>query len=84
MKEYFTQEHIDKELDKVLIEEEDVLLTCEYIEGEGKNYVLTGKALIDGEVYHDFKVEFELVEEPEDETINSIMCVEWDWYDYLC
>lgn len=84
MKECFTKEHEDKGLNMVFIEEDDVTLTCEYIEGEGKNYIITGTAIIDGEAYHDFKVEFELIEEPEEENIDCIMEIEWDWYDFLC
>lgn len=84
MKEYFSDEHRKNGLDIVVIEDDDVTLTCEYIEGSGKNYILTGKALIDGEIYHDFKVEFELLELPEEETISCIMDMDWDWYDFLC
>ena len=50
MKEYFSDEHRKNGLDIVVIEDDDVTLTCEYIEGNGKNYILTGKALIDGEI----------------------------------
>ncbi len=84
MKEYFSDEHRKNDLDIVVIEDDDVTLTCEYIEGSGKNYILTGNALIDGEIYHDFKVEFELLELPEEETISCIMDMDWDWYDFLC
>ncbi|MDD3570048.1 MAG: hypothetical protein PHY44_02980 [Lachnospiraceae bacterium] len=84
MKEYFTQEQKEREINKVMIEDDNVLLMGEYIEGEGKSYVLTGSAVIDGETYHDFQVEFELLNEPEEKTAESVMSQEWDWYDYLC
>lgn len=84
MKEYFTQEQKQSEINKLIIEEDNVLMMGEYIEGEGKNYVLTGSAVIDGETYHDFQVEFELVEAPKEETAEAVMTMEWDWYDYLC
>ena len=84
MKEYFTEEQKELEINKVMIEEDNVLIMGESIEGGGKSYVLTGSAVIDGETYHDFQVEFELIKEPEEETAEAIMMQEWDWYDYLC
>ena len=58
MKEYFTQQQIDQELHKIYIEEDDLLLEGEFIEGEGKHYVITGIATIEQERYHDFEIEF--------------------------
>ena len=83
MKEFFNQKHIDDELNVVYIEDEDVLLACESIEGSGKNYVVRGAAKIDGEIYHDFEVEFQLLETPSAETIDCVMKMEWDWYDFV-
>ncbi|MEA5084027.1 MAG: hypothetical protein VB018_07695 [Lachnospiraceae bacterium] len=84
MKEYFTQDQKEREINKVMIEDDNVLIMGEYIEGEGKSYVITGSAVIDGETYHDFQVEFELLNEPEEKTAEAVMSQEWDWYDYLC
>ena len=84
MKEYFTQQQIDQELHKIYIEEDDLLLEGEFIEGEGKHYVITGIATIEQERYHDFEIEFNLVELPKEETISVIMDMDWEWYDYLC
>ena len=84
MKAYFTEEEKATDWTKVLIEEDDVLVEGEVLEGSGKHYILTGKATIEGEIYHDFQVEFELLEEPEAETCQAVMQVEWDWYDYVC
>ena len=49
-----------------------------------ENYIITGIATIEGERYHEFEIEFELVEEPAEETLESIMETEWEWYDFLC
>ncbi len=84
MKEYFSLQQKERELNKVYLEEDDVLITGEFIEGEGKVFVICGSALIEGEVYKDFEVQFELMEEPEEETIEEIMNTEWQWYDFLC
>ena len=46
--------------------------------------MISGVATIEGERYHEFEIEFELLEEPAEETIEAIMAVEWDWYDFLC
>jgi CRISPR/Cas system-associated exonuclease Cas4 (RecB family) len=84
MKLTFTEEHIKNELNKFYLEEDDLMMEGEYITGEGKNYIISGVATIEGERYHEFEIEFELLEEPAEETIESIMAVEWDWYDFLC
>lgn len=80
MRIYFTEEQKQQELHK--IEVEDILFLADKVEGEGKNYVLTGSAVVDGETYHDFQIEFETVEVPADETVEAIMDMDWDWYDY--
>lgn len=84
MKLTFTEEHIKSELNKFYLEEDDLMMEGEYITGKGKNYVISGVATIEGERYHEFEIEFELLEEPAEETIEAIMAVEWDWYDFLC
>ena len=84
MKLTFTEEHIKSALNKFYLEEDDLMMEGEYITGEGKNYVIRGVATIEGERYHEFEIEFELLEEPAEETIEAIMAVEWDWYDFLC
>ena len=84
MKLTFTEEHIKSVLNKFYLEEDDLMMEGEYITGEGKNYVISGVATIEGERYHEFEIEFELLEEPAEETIEAIMAVEWDWYDFLC
>lgn len=84
MKLIFTDEQIKNELNKFYLEDDDLMMEGEYITGEGKNYIISGVATIEGERYHEFEIEFELLEEPAEETIEAIMAVEWDWYDFLC
>ena len=84
MKLTFTEEHIKNEINKFYLEEDDLMMEGEYITGEGKNYIISGVATIEGERYHEFEIEFELLEEPAEETIEAIVAVEWDWYDFLC
>ena len=84
MKLTFTEEQIENELNKFYLEEDDLMMEGEYITGEGKNYIISGVATIEGERYHEFEIEFELLEEPAEETIEAIMAEEWDWYDFLC
>jgi len=84
MKLTFKEEQIKNELNKFYLEEDDLMMEGEYITGEGKNYIISGVATIEGERYHEFEIEFELLEEPAEQTIEAIMAVEWDWYDFLC
>ena len=70
LKEYFTQEQIQKEVNKIYIEEDDLVLEGEFIQGEGTHYIITGIAIIEKERYHDFKIEFNLVELPKEEKIS--------------
>lgn len=81
MKLYFTEEQKEQELNKIYLEEDDLLLEGEYIEGEGRNYMISGVATIEGERYHEFEVVFELAEDA-NEDIASIMNTEWEWYDF--
>ena len=82
MKLTFTEEQIANELHKIYLEEDDLLMEGEFVTGEGKNYVITGVATIEGERYHE--IEFELTEEPAEETLEAIMQTDWEWYDFLC
>ena len=84
LNEYFTQEQIQKEVNKIYIEEDDLVLEGEFIQGEGTHYIITGIAIIEKERYHDFKIEFNLVELPKEEKISFIMDIDWEWYNYLC
>ena len=80
----FTEEQKAKGINVFEIEEDELLFEGEYIEGEGKSYVITGIATIEGERYHEFQIEFELLEEPKSESAEDTMGAEWDWYDYIC
>lgn len=79
----FNEEQKKLEINKIEIEEDEIILEAESIEGEGKHYIITGIAEIEGERYHDFQIEFELVQEPKENSIESIMETQWEWYDYL-
>ena len=80
----FTEEEIKNEANKVYIEDDDVLIEGEFIEGEGRHFVITGKAVIEGETYHDFETEFELSQEPPSILAGDILKADWEWYDYVC
>ena len=65
----FTEEEIKNEANKVYIEDDDVLIEGEFIEGE---------------TYHDFETEFELSQEPSSMLAGDILKADWEWYDYVC
>lgn len=83
MKYIFSEEQKKLEINKIEIEEDEIILEAESLEGEGKHYIITGIAEIEGERYHDFQIEFELVQEPKENSIEFIMETQWEWYDYL-
>jgi len=62
---------------------EDMTYTAEVLEGEGKHWVMTGTAVIDDEVYRDFQIEFETLDEPEELSAGALLRMEWDWYDFV-
>lgn len=81
MKLYFTDEQKKLEINKV--EVEDIVFSAEYIEGEDKNWIMTGTAIVDGEVYNEFTIEFETIDSPTSTDLEQIMKTEWEWYDFL-
>ena len=66
-----------------MIEVEDVVLTGTYVEGEGKLYRIGGSAVVDGETYPAFVIEFELADAPQSGTLEAIMEAEWDSYGFI-
>ena len=48
---------LQNELHKIYLEEDDLLMEAEFVTGEGKNYIITGVATIEGERYHEFEIE---------------------------
>ncbi len=87
MRFVFTEEDIESEYNKIELEGEDVTLIGEYIEtveNEENTYTITGDAVIEGELYHEFVTIFGLLEEPEEMTARAIATAEWDWFDYVC
>ncbi len=79
----FTQEQIQQNYHKIELPDENIIMEGTSLEGEKGHYVITGIATIDGERYHDFQIEFQLITQPEPETIENIMDCDWDWYDFL-
>ena len=83
MKYIFTEEDKKKGINAVEIEDERVTVFGEALEGDGKTFVLTGTAEIDGERYHDFKVQFITEADPASHSAEDIMAAPWQTYDFL-
>ena len=64
MKWFFTQEQIQAGLPRLELPEDELVLEGQTLEGEGRQYRLTGVATIEGERYHDFSVDFCLAQDP--------------------
>ena len=87
MKYVFTEQDKQDEVNKIELEGEDVMLIGEYIEdveNEENTYTITGDAVIEGELYHEFVTIFGTVEPVEEPTVRAIAMAEWDWFDYVC
>lgn len=87
MKYVFTEQDKQDEVNKIELEGEDVMLIGEYIEdveNEENTYTITGDAVIEGELYHEFVTIFGTVESVEEPTARAIAMAEWDWFDYVC
>ena len=87
MKYVFTEQDKKDEVNKIELEGEDVMLIGEYIEdveNEENTYTITGDAVIEGELYHEFVTIFGTVEPVEEPTARAIAMAEWDWFDYVC
>ena len=87
MKYVFTEQDKQDEVNKIELEGEDVMLIGEYIEdveNEENTYTITGDAVIEGELYHEFVTIFGTVEPVEEPTARAIAMAEWDWFDYVC
>ena len=81
MKHFFTETEKDSDMHK--LEVDDVVFTGERLDGEGRIYRLTGAAIVDGETYDPFVIEFELAEDPAEDTAEAVMAAEWDTYDFI-
>ena len=83
----FTKEDIEGEYNKIELDGEDVTLMgsfIETVEGEENTYTITGDAIVEGELYHDFITIFGLAEAPKAMTARNVAEAEWDWFDYIC
>ena len=83
MKLYFTPQEQEQELHKVYLEEDEVTVYGQWIEGEGSHYVLTGTAEVDGEIYHDFQVEIALVSSLAEPTAPVLVQAPWKRHYYI-
>lgn len=87
MKYVFTEQDKLDEVNKIELVGEDVMLIGEYIEdveNEENTYTITGDAVIEGELYHEFVTIFGTIEPVEEPTARAIAMAEWDWFDYVC
>jgi len=83
MKLYFTEEQKNADKHRIFLEEEDLTLEGEYIEGNREEYRISGAAIIGEERYPEFTIAFGLEKEVKEETIEDILAEEWDWYDFI-
>lgn len=87
MKYEFTEQDRVNEANKIELDGEEVTLIGEYIEdvdNEDNTYTMTGDAVIEGELYHEFVTIFATEGKIENPTAKSIAQAEWDWFDYVC
>ena len=87
MKYEFTEQDRVNEANKIELDGEEVTLIGEYIEdvdNEDNTYTMTGDAVIEGELYHEFVTIFVTEGKIENPTAKSIAQAEWDWFDYVC
>jgi len=81
MKLHFTEEQKEQELNKLYLEEDDLLLEAEFVEGEGRKFLISGVATIEGERYHEFEIICELAEDASEDPV-SVINADWVWYDF--
>ncbi len=77
----FTEEEINNK--ENVVEIEDIVVYGDSIEVNDGYFVLNGKALIDGEMYSDFQVEFTLENSPEELSCLNIVNSDWEEYDFI-
>lgn len=75
----FTQEQ--KGLQVIQLEEENLILHGERWELRGDVFYITGKAEIDGEIYHEFCMAFQ--PKPLSSDLETAITGDWDWYDFV-
>ena len=66
------------------LRDEAIRGVIEDVENEENTYTITGDAVIEGELYHEFVTIFGTVEPVEEPTARAIAMAEWDWFDYVC
>lgn len=79
----FSENDKENGLNIVDIPDEELTLLGDFLEGEGRQFKITGTAEIEGEKYKNFEIEFYLDSEPANITTLDIMSIEWEWYDFI-
>ena len=79
----FTDEEINN--GENIAQLEDLEFSCEYFTGSGALYRAFGSALIEGEIYRRFEIEF-VLENEADAQLGASQIFNSDWleYDYIC
>lgn len=83
----FTEQDINEEANKIELEGEDVTLIGQYIEdveNKENTYIITGDAVVEGELYHEFVTMFETEKAIENPSARKLSEADWDWFDYIC
>ncbi|MEA4972325.1 hypothetical protein SDC9_87997 [bioreactor metagenome] len=83
----FTEQDITEGANKIELEGEDVTLIGKYIENvenEENTYTITGDAVVEGELYHDFVTMFATEDTIENPSARELADAVWDWFDYVC
>ncbi len=78
-----TTDEIEKGLNKLWLDEDEMELQINFIDKKDDVYILNTRAIIDGEAYNNFEVEVKLVEDAEISCVADILEHEWDWYDLI-
>ena len=81
MRFLFTEEQEKLKVNVVFVE--DICFSARILEGEGKNFKMNGRAVIENEVYDDFTIEFSTIEDTDGLDAGQIMNLEWDEYDFV-
>ncbi|MFV0502937.1 MAG: hypothetical protein ACK5LT_03065 [Lachnospirales bacterium] len=77
----FNDEHKKEDIHKVDVE--DIYFEGEYLNILNDNlYQITGTAIIEGEKYNNFTIEFTLLDKTNNK-LEDIMKAQWDEYDFI-
>lgn len=77
----FTEDDIKTGKNTIFLE--DMIFKAITVEGSGKKFHLTGIAVIDAEIYHNFQIEIILTEELTPKLPVDVLEAEWEEYEFL-